>query len=450
VIKKRPANRKDQNSVNGQYFVDAFRLAGPYINAHRGRTFVISFGGEAVLYTRFASLIHDISLLQSFGIRLVLVHGARPQIEESLTLSGLSLRYVNGLRITDSAAMERVKEAVGRTRIGIEARLSMGLANSPMHGARIRVVSGNFVTARPVGIREGIDYCFTGEVRRIDTQAIKTWLDHDAMVLLSPLGYSLTGEVFNVAAEEVAVAAATALQADKLLLLCETSTPFIHQEEPLRQLSTSDVKHLLVDQSHLPEDSRRYLQHALRACSKGVRRVHLVDRGVDGALLQELFTRDGIGTLVAADIYEDLRPANIDDVGGILELIRPLEADGTLVRRDRAQLEMEIEHFTVVERDGTIIACAALHPFVEEKLGELACVAVHSNYHSHGRANTLLQFVERKAVKQGLRQLFVLTTRAAHWFQERGFEPADIDALPVAKQSMYNLQRRSKVFIKRL
>lgn len=437
--------------MNGQYFVDAFRLAGPYINAHRGRTFVILFGGEAVLDARFASLIHDISLLQSFGIRLVLVHGARPQIEENLELSGLSLRYVNGLRITDSDALEKVKEAVGRTRIGIEARLSMGLANSPMHGARIRVVSGNFVTARPVGIRDGVDYCFTGDVRRIDTQTIKTWLNHDAMVLLSPLGYSLTGEVFNVAAEEVAVAAATALQADKLLLLCESPTPFVtHQEERLRQLSTSDVEHLLTDQSYLPEDSCRYLQHALRACGKGVRRVHLIDRRVDGALLQELFTRDGIGTLVAADVYEGLRPASIDDVGGILELIRPLEADGTLVRRDRAQLEMEIEHFTVVERDGTIIACAALHPFVEEKLGELACVAVHRNYHSRGRADTLLKFVERKAAKQGLKQLFVLTTRAAHWFQERGFEPADIDALPVAKQSMYNLQRRSKVFIKTL
>ncbi len=437
--------------MNGQFFVDAFRLAGPYINAHRGRTFVILFGGEAVLDTRFASLIHDISLLQSFGIRLVLVHGARPQIEQSLKRSGSALRYVNGLRITDTDALGKVKEAVGRTRIGIEAQLSMGLANSPMHGARIRVVSGNFVTARPVGVRDGIDYCFTGEVRRIDTQAIKTWLDHDAMVLLSPLGYSLTGEVFNVAAEEVAVAAATALQADKLLLLCETPTPFVtHQEEPLRQLSTSDVTHLLADQSYLAEDSRRYLQYALRACSKGVRRVHLVERSVDGALLQELFTRDGIGTLVAADIYEDLRPASIDDVGGIIELIRPLEADGTLVRRDRAQLEMEIEHFTVVERDGAIIACAALYPFLEEKFGELACVAVHPNYHSRGRADTLLQFIERKALKQGLKQLFVLTTRAAHWFQERGFEPADIDALPVTKQSMYNLQRRSKVFIKTL
>jgi amino-acid N-acetyltransferase len=437
--------------MNGQYFVDAFRLAGPYINAHRGRTFVILFGGEAVLDTRFAGLIHDISLLQSFGIRLVLVHGARLQIEENLKLSGLSLHYANGLRITDSEALEKVKEAVGRTRIGIEARLSMGLANSPMHGARIRVVSGNFVTARPVGVRDGVDYCFTGDVRRIDTQAIKTWLNHDAMVLLSPLGYSLTGEVFNVAAEEVAVAAATALQADKLLLLCESPTPFVtHQKERLRQLSTSDVEHLLAVQSYLPEDSRRYLQHALRACGKGVRRVHLIDRSVDGALLQELFTRDGIGTLVAADIYEDLRPASIEDVGGILELIRPLEADGTLVRRDRAQLEMEIEHFTVVERDGAVIACAALHPFVEEKLGELACVAVHPNYHSRGRANILLQFIERKALKQGLKQLFVLTTRASHWFQERGFEAANIDALPVAKQSMYNLQRRSKVFVKTL
>lgn len=437
--------------VNNTSFVDVFRQAGPYINAHRGRTFVVFFGGEAVLDINFASLIHDISLLQSLGIRLVLVHGARPQIEENLNEAGRSLRYVNGLRVTDHDALAKVKEAVGRTRIGIEARLSMGLANSPMYGARIRVVSGNFVIARPLGVRDGVDYCFTGEVRRIDSQAIKTWLDHGAIVLLSPLGYSLTGEVFNVNAEEVAVAAATALQADKLLLLGEAPMPFmLDHDQPLRQLSPSDVEHLLARQPPLPTSISRYLHPGLRACSKGVRRVHVIDRRIDGALLLELFSRDGIGLLIASDIYEDLRPASIEDVGGILELIRPLEADGTLVRRDRAQLEMEIEQFTVVERDGTIIACAALHPFPAERLGELACVAVNPNYRSRGRADMLLRFIEVKAKKQGLQRLFVLTTRTAHWFQERGFEPVEIDALPVAKQSMYNLQRRSKVFIKKL
>lgn len=437
-------------TLKAQFFVEAFRQAGPYINAHRGKTFVVLLGGETVMDARFPSLVHDLSLLQSLGIRLVLVHGARPQIEARLSEAGQQVHYVNGLRITDESALLRVKEAVGRVRIRIEANLSMGLANSPMHGARIRVVSGNFVTARPLGIREGVDYCFTGEVRRIDIRAINTWLDNGAIVLLSPLGYSPTGEVFNVSAEEVAIATATALQADKLLLLSETTEVLEESGEAIQQLSPNDAQHLLANRHQLPEAIARQLDHALRACRAGVRRIHIINRAVDGALLLELFTRDGIGLLLTADRYEGVRPATIDDVGGILALIRPLETDGTLVRRSRELLEIEIERFTVLERDGAIIGCAALYPFVEERLGELACLAVAPDYRNHGRADALLQFIEHQAQKYRLTQLFVLTTRAAHWFQERGFKPAQVDDLPLQKQAMYNLQRRSKVFIKSL
>ena len=437
--------------MNEQSFVAAFRQAGPYINAHRGKTFVILFGGEAVLdTTRFTSLVSDLSLLYSLGIRLVLVHGARPQIEERLRETGWPARYANGLRITDGETLVSVKQAVGRMRIRIEASLSMALTNSPMYGARIRVVSGNFVTARPVGVREGVDYCFTGEVRRIDTQAIKTALANDAIVLLSPVGYSSTGEVFNISAEEVATATAAALRADKLLLLLEDSSLLDAGGQLLRQLSPSDTERLLSGAVGLSENMGRYLRYALRACRAGVRRIHLLNRRVDGALLLELFTRDGIGTLITTDIYEDIRSATIDDVGGILELIRPLEEDGILVRRSRELLEIEIEHFTVVERDGATIGCAALYPSPVERLGELACVAVHPDYRNRGRADALLRFIEHKALKQGLQKLFVLTTRTAHWFQERGFEPAEVDDLPLEKQQMYNWQRRSKVFIKAL
>jgi amino-acid N-acetyltransferase len=435
-------------TVKAPFFVEAFRQAGPYINAHRGKTFVVLLAGEAVMDTRFSSLVHDLSLLHSLGIRLVLVHGARPQIEARLREAGQQVHYVNGLRVTDESALLRVKEAVGRVRIRIEASLSMGLANSPMHGARIRVVSGNFVTARPLGIREGVDYCFTGEVRRIDIRAINTWLDNGAIVLLSPLGYSPTGEIFNVSAEEVAIATATALQADKLLLLSEATEILKENGEVIQQLSPHDAQHLLVTRHQLPEAIARQLDQALRACRAGVRRIHMINRAVDGALLLELFTRDGIGLLLTTEIYEGVRPATIDDVGGILTLIRPLETDGTLVRRSRELLEIEIERFTILERDGAIIGCAALYPFVEERLGELACLAVAPDYRNHGRADVLLQFIERQAQKHHLTQLFVLTTRAAHWFQERGFKPAQVDDLPLQKQTMYNLQRRSKVFIK--
>ncbi|HRD65642.1 MAG TPA: amino-acid N-acetyltransferase [Candidatus Competibacter sp.] len=433
-----------------EHFVHWFRQAGPYINAHRGKTFVVLFGGEAVESDHFSNLIHDLALLHSLGIRLVLVHGARPQIEERLREAGREMRYVNGLRLTDSDDLRHVKQAVGRVRIRIEARLSMGLANSPMHGARLRVVSGNLITARPLGVRDGVDYGFTGEVRRIDDRAIRLWLDQDAIVLLSPLGYSPTGEIFNLRAEEVATQTATALRADKLLVLSES--PALHHLDgrPIRELSPSDAERLLTERAGLSEETIRHLRQALWACRAGVRRIHLLERQVDGALLLELFTRDGIGTLVTADIYEGLRPATIDDVGGILELIRPLEEDGTLVRRSRERLEVEIERFVLLERDGTIIGCMALYPFSEERLAELACVAMHPNYRNSGRAETLLRYVEQQAREHGLSRLFVLTTRAAHWFQERGFEPADVTDLPVRKQTLYNWQRRSKVFIKTL
>jgi amino-acid N-acetyltransferase len=437
--------------VDPRTFVNWFRQASPYIHAHRGKVCVVAFGGEAVLEDApFSSLIHDFALLHSLGIRLVLVHGARPQIEARLREAGTALRYANGLRITDEAAMPCVKEAVGRARIRIEARLSMGLANSPMHGARIRVASGNFVTARPLGVRDGIDYCLTGEVRRIDTEAVRRWLDGGAIVLLSSLGYSPTGEIFNLSADEVAVATAIALNADKLLLLGEGPDLLGDGGKLVRQLDLAEAERLLSAASPRPKSVSRRLGQAVRACRGGVRRAHLIRREVEGGVLLELFTRDGTGTLIAGDAYEVGRQATIDDVGGLLELIRPLETEGTLVRRSRERLEMEIGQFTVLERDGAIIGCAALYPFPEERLGELACVAVHPHYRNLGRADQLLRLVERQAAAQGLERLFVLTTRTAHWFRERGFEPITLADLPVQRQALYNFQRRSKAFIKPL
>jgi len=445
-----PRERPLPDGKNSQRFVDWFRNAAPYINAHRGRTFVILFGGEAVADPRFAHLIHDIALLNSLGVRLVLVHGARPQIEQRLRERDAEITYVNGLRVTDDVALACVKEAVGTVRVETEALLSMGLANSPMAGARIRVASGNFVTARPLGVRDGVDYCHTGEVRRIDVDAIRSRLDNGAIVLLSPLGYSPTGEVFNISAEDVAAAAAAALRADKLLCLVEGPGVPDSAGRLIQQMTPRAAEQLLHDRQSLPDHIARPLASVVHACRLGVRRGHLIDRQVDGGLLLELFTRDGIGTLVTAEMYEGTRQATIDDVGGILELIAPLEAEGILVRRSRELLEMEIDRFTVVERDGMIIGCAALYPFPEEGLAELACVAIHPDYRGQGRADGLLQYVENKARAQHVRRLFVLTTRTAHWFRERGFQPGAIEDLPVKRRAMYNYQRKSKVFIKTL
>jgi amino-acid N-acetyltransferase len=441
-----------KHPLEQQTFVRWFRDFSPYINAFRGRTFVIAFGGEVIAEEQFASMVHDIALLNSLGVRLVLISGARPQIAQRLEERGVEMRYVNGLRITDEAALACVKEATGTVRVEIEALLSMGLANSPMAGARIRVASGNFVTAKPLGVRDGIDYLHTGEVRRIDAEALQRQLNEGAIVLLPPLGYSPTGEVFNLSAEDVATEAAVALHADKLIYLLDG--PGLQREDGtlIRELNLKQVDHYLrespTQNKALSEALRRALDSARYACGKGVKRAHLIDRHLDGSLLMELFTRDGIGTLISAQGYEDIRQATIDDVGGILELLNPLENEGVLVRRSRERLETEIDHFTVVERDGTVIGCAALYPFVEEGFGELACLAVRDEYRNEGRGDTLLDYITRQARARHINRLFVLTTRTAHWFQERGFAAAPIDELPVARQQLYNLQRRSKVFIK--
>ena len=431
-------------------FVTWFRQASPYINAFRGRVFVITFSGECVADPAFADLIHDIALLNSLGVQLVLIHGARPQIEERLRARGAELRYVNGLRITDATALTCVKEAAGTVRVEIEALLSMGLANSPMAGARIQVASGNFVTAKPVGVRDGVDYSHTGEVRRIDADSIRQRLDDGNVVVLSPLGYSPTGEVFNLTAAEVATATAGALKADKLIHLVEAPGLADTRKRLLRQLTLAEAKQRLACPDALQDETANALNSAVTACLNGVRRAHIVDRRIDGALLLELFTRDGIGTLVSGDLYEGTRRATIDDIGGILELIKPLEEAGILVPRSRELLEIEIDRYTVVERDGTIIACAGIYPFPNKHAAEISCFAIHPDYQGMGYGTALLQRLETEAELLEIDRVFVLTTRTSHWFRERGFRPGTVEELPVARRRLYNFQRNSKVYIKAL
>lgn len=431
-------------------FVDWFRASAPYIHAFRGKTFVIAFGGEVVQDGSFYTLTHDFNLLTSLGVRLVLVHGTRPQIEAEMTEKALQPRYHNGIRVTDADALECAKMATGQVRVEIEALLSMGLANSPMHGADIRVASGNYVTAQPLGVRDGADYCYTGLVRKINTKMIEGSLDDGEIVLLSPLGYSPTGEIFNLTLENVATEAAVALKADKLIFLTDTPGVTNLRQELLKELSAQKAARIMDVATDLAEDIRLYLPCAVRAVNSGVQRTHLVNRHVDGGLLLELFTREGIGTMVTAEPLEEIRQASIDDVGGILALIEPLEEEGVLVKRSRELLEMEINRFVVLERYDMVIGCVALYPYPEANMGELACMVVGREYRDRGLGDKLLDAVEQAARTQGISRLFVLTTRTAHWFVERGFVAAGVDDLPPQKQRFYNYQRRSKVFIKTL
>lgn len=433
--------------------VNWFRSSAPYINAHRHKTFVLMLGGEALETDNFQHMINDIALLNSLGVKLVLVHGVRPQIQKQLDLHGHSSDFHQDLRITDDKSLALIKQAVGAVQIELQARLSMGLANSPMQGASIRTVISNVVTAQPIGVKDGIDFCHAGKVRKIDVDGIKKQLESGAIPVISPLGYSVTGEVFNLLAEEVATQVAIGLQADKLIGFCSKEGVLDEQGGVISELLPVQAQSyidLMEKTSEHASGTLRFLRAAVAACKAGVTRSHLISYYQDGALLKELFTRDGAGSQIVKESYEQIRTATIDDIGGLLELIEPLEKQGILVKRSRELLENEIEHFQIVERDGMVIGCAALYPFADEKMGELACLVSHPEYRRNARADHLVEHIERKARDMGLEAIFVLTTQSIHWFRERGFRFADISELPSAKKELYNLKRNSKVLIRNI
>jgi len=430
------------------------RQAAPYIHAFRGRAFVIAFGGEVLPTGVAQALIHDIALLDSMGIQLVLVHGARLQIDAEMQGRGLEPRFHKGLRVTDADALECVKRAMGVTRIEIEALLSQGLPNTPLAGAFLRVTGGNFISAKPVGVVDGIDFQFTGAVRKVEAEEIRADLAQENVVLITPIAASPSGEIFNLAWEEVAEAVAVAIQADKLIFLCDSAGLVDKKGQQIDALTVDEGEELLDKKVRQSPDVARVLPGAMRACRNGIGRVHFLDRALDGAMLMELFTREGIGTVMTRAPLARLRQATPNDVGAVLALIAPLEADGTLVKRERERLEMEIDRFSLLDHDGVVVGCAALYPLTrvrgEPAAAELACLAVMPEYRRAGYGDQLRRHLEARAKTMKIKRLCVLTTRTAHWFLERGFVEAGLEALPKSRRELYNYQRRSKVLFKTL
>ena len=437
-------------------FVPWFRAVAPYIHAYRGKTFVVALAGEAIAAGKLNTFVQDLSILHAMGIKLVLVHGFRPQVTEQLAAKGHVSRYSHGIRITDSVALDAAQEAAGQLRFEIEAAFSQGLPNTPMANATVRVVSGNFLTARPVGIVDGVDFIHSGLVRRVDQAAIQRAIEIGALVLLSPFGFSPTGEAFNLTMEDVAVSAAIALQADKLVFMSEIAGIRENANDPDSAIDTelalADAKRLLaaLPDPTQPTDAAFYLQHCVKACQGGVERSHILPFAADGALLLEVFTHDGVGTMVVDEKLESLREASSDDVGGILQLIEPFERDGTLVRRERTEIERDIGYYSVVEHDGIIFGCAALYPYPESRTAEMAALTVSPMTQSQGDGERLLKRIEQRAKALGLDSIFVLTTRTMHWFIKRGFSPVDPEWLPEARKRKYNWDRRSQVLVKKL
>jgi len=423
--------------------IEWFRYTGPYIKAHRGRTFVVYLGNGALGSEGLVTLVHDLALLHSLGVRLVLVHATRDAIDRALTEKAMPQQFHEGVRITDGATLEIASDIAAQHRLELERLLSMGLPNTPLRGARLRVMGGNMITARPLGIRDGIDHLHSGAVRRVDADAITAILNNDAIALVPPLGYSPTGELFSVSASEVAESVATAISADKLIFIDRPPGLLNTEGELVRQCTVAAAERLSLQTT----EQRRLRDAGCRACNRGVERCHFISFEKPGALLEELFTHDGSGTLIAQNPYEQARSAEIDDIASIVELIRPLEEAGALVKRSRERLEEEIAHFSILERDGRVVACAALYPYPDEHMGEIACVATHPDYRGAGRAEQLLDVLLANARALSLTQVFALTTQSTHWFIEQGFVAASQDQLPVEKQRLYNWQRNASVLL---
>ena len=432
-----------------KHLVEWFRTAAPYIRMHKNKTFVFAFDGSLVKSPNFMSLIHDLNILTSIGIKIVLVHGSLKEIRSLSEKKQISPRFVRDHQIIDKTLLSIAQEASGKIRLELEAKLSTTLPNSPMEGSNIRVSSGNFIFARPVGVIDGVDTLYAGETRKIDVEAISDRLQNEEIVLLSPMGFSSTGEMFLLKKEDVAVNAAIGLSADKLIFLTD---PLHFEDRHFQQIREIYAEHAkaIIDNGTLSTSSILILESAVTACKAGVERVHIVNQADSEALITELFTHKGMGILVTKSSIESVRRAKPSDADIILELIKPLQETQILTIRTREEVECAILDFIVLEHDNTVVGCAALHVFVEEKIGELACLAVHQSYRDAGGGKKLLKKIEKICQEKRIPEIFALTTQSSHWFIQHGFSEKRVSELPPKRQAMYNKGRNSKTLSKKI
>jgi len=425
------------------------REVSPYFQNHRGKTFVVYLTTEVIHDEIPSSIISDLVILAHVGVRLIVVFDASEQIATRLAEKGIRQREVVGFTVSDQATIATVTEVVGTMRLEIESAFSLKSSGGPFAGAANKIASGNFVIAKPAGIINGVDLAFTGRVRSIDEAAIAARLDAGEIVLLAPVGYSPTGDIFNLRSQELAIAVAVKSSSSKLILLGTEEGIHAGNGDLIRQLTLHEAQELRANRGTQPAESE-LLDIGIEACGAGIDRVHIVGRDVDGAILRELFTRDGVGSMISSAPFDRLRGATLDDVGGILELVRPLEAKGVLVFRSRQTIETEIARFIVIIREDTVVACGSFHPYPPQMAGEIACIAVHPDYRGGQFGDMLLRELQKRAKKAGIETVFVLTTQASQWFGERGFEVSSLDALPVERLQLYNYQRNSMVLVKNI
>ena len=454
-----------KDMFGSRHFVDMFRGSANYIASHRNTLVVYHIPGDLLEEDPnvFRDLMNDISLTWLLGMKIVIVAGCRYQIEKRIKERKTHM----GMTVTDPESLRIVKEEAGYVRFEVERQLARALKGAKGGGMEGNVVSGNFYSSQPCGVLDGVDYMYSGFVRKLETEKIHSVHKNRDIVLLTALGFSPTGEVFNVNSEYLAAYAGGALGASKVIYFLEKDAALRHKihGSNIPHLRVNDGRKLLalngvrtetkgfVYLDNCPYEGARKdmlikMGWGMIALDAGVKRVHLV-APENGMLLQELYTRDGGGTMISTDLYDGILKATVQDVTAIHELITPLVEKGTLIERTKADLERHIDQYHIYTRDGLVVACGQLKIF-ENGYAEIGCMVVNPAYRAKGRGDAMLGYLERLAVQAGATILFVLSTQTMEWFIERGFDLVGVNALPPSRQATYNHVRASKIYMKKV
>jgi len=438
-------------------FIQHFRLAAKFINQFNKKIFVIALGGDVINDKQFSHIAHDINLLHSLNVNIVLVHGIRPQIDHLLKLHKNKTQLVRNQRVTDKEALGHIIDTNGRIRINIESILSSSMIDSPMAGSEIKLSSGNFLTARPLGVIDGIDMQHTGQIRKVDTKAITNKLQNNEIVIVSPIGFSPIGEIFNLSYEQVAAQVARSIKANKLIYYVNDNGILNARGDLIPEMSSNKAENLIyaIENKSSPETAPyisyndfNILKSSLYAIKNKIEKVHLINRHINGSLIEELYTDKGSGTILTEFPLEIIRQATSKDTKRIHQLIEPLGQKEVLVHKALDQIEGDILNFYVIEHNHNLIGCVALYPY--EKMIEVGCFAIDSNYQNQGYGSKLLKFCEKEVQKLNGNSIFILTTQSEHWFLEKGFQLNNKDLIPSAREKNYEVERNSKFFTKKL
>ncbi len=446
-IQKQVVMKDNKSSIEADATVSLLRQVSPYFLQHRDSLFVIHIEGDAIEHSSFQNLAKDLMLLSAVGIKIIVIFGAENQISSRLSKNKVVPQLIKGEVIFDSACMVHVREIIGSMRFSIESCFSYVRDGTPMRmGAATKITSGNFVAGKSRGIVEGTDMLFSGEIRSLDDDGMRGRLAEGEIVLIPPVGFAPSGELFNLDSLTLALEISTKLKSSKLIFVSKEKG-VLHGDDIVRQISVAQAESEKSDRQ-LPGKLKDLLATGVRACRDGVGRVHFISYLIDGTILRELFTRDGVGTMMSDTPFDNLRAANQTDIVEILELIKPMQEQGLLLSRTYENLLEDLKDFIVIIREGTVVAAAALHQYEEFSQGEVACVAVHRDYRGDEFGDMLLSELELRAEKNKVNKLFVLTTQAVDWFKERGYVLGNKEDLPQARLDSYSDIRNSAILVK--